>query len=112
MLASYVGEWYSTFMERDTKKIPSIATGRRGGMSVADAIVISLWVDSSNNLDWPELSISMIVEKCQEELGYAVKDCTVRSILYRHEEVFEKERVANKGLVYRLSKEFIERHHG
>lgn len=91
-------------MENEFQIPPSIVPGRRGGLSVADAIVQLLWPINSSSSG---LRIAELVEKCSKMLGYKVKDHTIRSVLYRHAGIFEKSSETGKKVVYRLTKSFM-----
>lgn len=86
------------------QKSPSIP-GRRGGTSVADAIVHAVQNDGHG------LRINELALRCSEELGYEVKTSTIRSVLYRHAEMFEKSSGVGKKAVYRLTSNYIRGQH-
>lgn len=81
---------------------PSFISGRRGGLSVVDAMVEALW-RSSNDAQWPCLTIPVLLDKISGRLGYEVPSSTVRSSLYTHTDIFEREQRSNKKVSYRLT---------
>lgn len=82
------------------KQVPSFGPGRRGGTSVVDAIARTLWRTAGK---WPALTIQEIRVGVSEELGYDVPSSTVRSELYRRDDVFERVAPTEGRVHYRLT---------
>lgn len=88
---------------------PSIIPGRKGRPSVADALVAALW-PSQREREAPLLSIKILVEECNQRIGCVVQAATVRSTLYRHNEIFERVGTSPRSVLYRLTKNMINKH--
>jgi hypothetical protein len=85
--------------------VPSFAKGRKGGISVLDGIVRSLWVSPSRRgPTWPAKSFGQLIQEVSILAGYPVPTSTVRSTIYGHSHLFEKV-VKDGHLLWRLSDE-------
>ena len=85
------------------RKPHCLVQGRRGGLSVVDALISRLW--QSDNV-WPSKSLSVLTRECVDVLGYAVSNSTVRATVYRYPEFFERD--DQDGVKYHLSSYAIE----
>ncbi len=84
---------------------PTFIQGRKGGVSIVDAMVRALWVrsDADGKDDWPSLSLVDLQERASRALGYDVPSSSVRSSVYSHPDIFEKCTLAGAKVAYRLS---------
>lgn len=84
---------------------PSFVKGRRGGLSVIDAMVRALWVRKVRGGEyvWPCLPIGEICDTVARKLGYDIPSSTVRSELYRKTDIFEKNSADGSKVTYRLT---------
>jgi len=69
---------------------PSYIRGRKGAVSVVDAVVAALW-RAHDGKDWPTRSLAELRAAVSATLGYAVAASTVRASVYDHPELFEKD---------------------
>lgn len=95
--------------KRKTQQPPILLVGRRGGISVVDAIVRVLWngdTGPEHDSAWPVMRFAEIRDAVTRQLGYNVSDSTVRSAVYKHPELFEKSKEVSSGVRYRLSMNF------
>jgi hypothetical protein len=83
---------------------PSVVRGRKGGISVADALVAALWNPSGNSSDWPERTLEDLRIEVTRRLGYGILDSTVRSALYTNSTIFERCGTKSQRVLYRLTK--------
>src|SRR5690242_4929846 len=84
-------------------KPPFFVPGRRGGLSVVDAMVRALWEKPGSERQWPSMSIRELREQASLTLGYSVPPSSVRSSLYAHPDVFERCSVPPGRVAYRLT---------
>ena len=91
---------------RNSKDLPppSIVRGRKGGMSIADALVAALWNPTPNSHDWPERTIEELRIDASRRLGYEIPNSTIRSALYTTTDTFERCSAQSLRAVYRLTK--------
>jgi hypothetical protein len=95
--------------QRKTTQPPVLVVGRRGGISVLDAIVRGLWNGDAArecDSDWPTKRLVDIRDSVAKALGYDIAESTVRSAIYNHPELFEKSKDGGPGVRYRLSASF------
>lgn len=86
-------------------EIPQFVPGRRGGISVVDAVVRALWGDASPNdaERWPAKTFNALVTETSAIVGYELTSSTVRSAIYGHMDLFDKDE-SDGALRWRLSK--------
>jgi hypothetical protein len=84
---------------------PRFVAGRRGGISVVDALVRVLWSDakSSDSSQWPAKDFNTLALEASKVIGYRLSASTVRSAIYGHEELFDRASEHEQGLLWRLS---------
>ena len=89
---------------------PSLVKGRRDGMSIADALVRSLWGKKVKQgrktvIEWPCLDFASLAERASEQVGYEVSGSTIRSTIYGHPKLFERCSLASdsRHVGYRLT---------
>ena len=78
---------------RRTTDIPRFVPGRRGGISVVDALVQVLWNTKrpKDREQWPAKSFNTLAAEVSSIVGYQLTSSTVRSSIYGHMELFEKD---------------------
>jgi hypothetical protein len=82
---------------------PSVVKGRKGRVSVLDCMVKSLWAtESAKAAVWPAKTFRQLTEDVAALRGYPVPSSTVRSIIYRHSDLFERTE-KNEAILYSLS---------
>ena len=81
--------------------LPSFVPGRKGGLSVVDALARALWHESGV---WPSRTIRELKDLISIMLRYDVPSSTVRSELYRHKDVFERKKSDGGPVTYQLTK--------
>lgn len=84
----------------------SFISGRKGKASVADYLIHSLTPDENSNDEPPSKSIGDLTSCCAVGLGFEVASSTIRSTLYRHPEIFERDE-DKCGAHYKLSTGFV-----
>jgi hypothetical protein len=86
-------------------RAPSFVTGRRGGISVVDALVRSLWQETSRRdvEGWPSKTFGTLATEASSIVGYQLTPSTVRSAIYGRIDLFEKDE-QDGALRWRLSK--------
>jgi hypothetical protein len=91
--------------KQGSSEIPRFVPGRRGGTSVVDAVVRALWNAKrpKDGDEWPAKTFNALVVEASSIVGYQVTSSTVRSAIYGHMELFEKDEEGG-GLKWRLSK--------
>lgn len=88
---------------------PCVVKGRKGRISVVDAIVAALWptIDGSGT-HLNSRSLKDIRAYCSERLGFDVPASTVRAAIYRKPEIFIKANNDDAQVLYRLRHEFLD----
>lgn len=86
-------------------RAPQFVAGRRGGVSVVDALVRSLWQTAGRNdiENWPSKTFGTLAAEASSVVGYRLRSSTVRSAVYGHIDLFEKDE-RDGVLKWRLSK--------
>lgn len=80
---------------------PMHVKGRKGMPSILDTIVCVL--DEQTKLGEPSMSLSAIRQAVEERMGYPVASSSVRSVIYKSEDVFTQDKKVGKAVFYRLS---------
>ena len=68
--------------------IPEFVKGRKGQLSVVDAMVRSLWLTQDG--EWPEKTFDEIRIAVSTLQGYPISSSTIRASTYQHSDVFER----------------------
>jgi hypothetical protein len=91
------------------RKPPRLVAGRRGGISIVDALVEALWLrraernQSGSGEEWPSLGLEELHKYVLDCLKYNVASASVRSAIYNHPEIFERASTSAGRVAYRLS---------
>ena len=74
-------------------RAPQFVAGRRGGISVVDALVRSLWRRPSRSdvKDWPSKTFGTLAAEASSIVGYQLTSPTVRSAIYGRMDLFERD---------------------
>src|SRR5688572_979253 len=83
------------------KKLPSLVRGRRGKSSVIDCLMVILW--GGGGTSHPSYSFAELTERVSTLRGGPVAESTLRSIIYRREEWFERTWMNDGRLRWKLS---------
>ena len=89
----------------------SFVPGRKGKKSVADCLIHALMPAHEIDNHVLSKSIGDLRTICSLVLSFEVESSTIRSTLYRHPEIFQRDDRQNAAVQYRLSSEFLKRQH-
>lgn len=89
---------------------PTPIPGRKGKSSIANTLIQALWPAIPSNAR-PSRCLRELQSICAVSLSFDVSASSIRSILYRHPEIFEKAGRDAQGTHYRLSEEFVEKNY-
>lgn len=81
-------------------ELPRFAAGRKGVLSLLDAIIRTLW-QSDDRGEWPTMSLIDVNARVSKMLGYEVPSSSIRSTVYNHLDLFTKS--ASPGIRVRYS---------
>lgn len=92
-------------VKQGSTEIPRFVPGRRGGISVVDALARALWSAKrpKDGGDWPAKTFRTLVAEASSIVGYQLTSSTVRSAIYGRMDLFEKDE-QDGALKWRLSK--------
>ena len=96
-------------IRRTAKDAPRLVAGRKGLVSVVDAMIQALWKETGRarrgelGENWPALTIAEIHEEASRVRQKEIPRTTIRCELYRHQELFERCSTEETVVRYRLT---------